>query len=330
MQNKRELGQYYTQENPFNHPLFKQWMVETGYSEDDTILEPFAGANNIPKLMSDVRFIFRWECFDIEPSDNNICPQYPVHQQDTIMAFPKGFKVCITNCPYLGKSSARRRKIDYLWEEDDLYKVCLNRMLANCDFVAAIIPESFITAGIHKDRLWGVISLTYKMFSDTECPVCLAMFSPHTTGNTLIYANDVLLGTMEELSEIDLNDTTYHSWVFNDPNGSIGVKTIDNQVSNDCKFFNGENIIPTLIKDTSRSFTRISGLPESIDRNEFISLCNIILEDYRQKTKDILMTSFKGLRSDGKYRRRLDFRTVRCILNKALKQIEGKPDTNLW
>ena len=330
MQNKRELGQYYTRENPFNHPLFKQWMVETGYSEDDTILEPFAGANNIPKLMSDAGFIFRWECFDIEPSDNNICPQYPVHQQDTIMAFPKGFKVCITNCPYLGKSSARRRKIDYLWEEDDLYKVCLNRMLANCDFVAAIIPESFITAGIHKDRLWGVISLTCKMFSDTECPVCLAMFSPHTTGNTLIYSNDVLLGTMEELSEIDLNDTTYHSWVFNDPNGSIGVKTIDNQVSNDCKFFNGENIIPTLVKDTSRSFTRISGLPESIDRNEFISLCNIILEDYRQKTKDVLMTSFKGLRSDGKYRRRLDFRTVRCILNKALKQIEGKPDTNLW
>ena len=39
MQNKRELGQYYTRENPFNHPLFKQWMVETGYSEDDTILE---------------------------------------------------------------------------------------------------------------------------------------------------------------------------------------------------------------------------------------------------------------------------------------------------
>ena len=96
------------------------------------------------------------------------------------------------------------------------------------------------------------------------------------------------------------------------------------------KIANGENIIPTLIKDTSRSFTRISGLPESIDRNEFISLCNIILEDYRQKTKDVLMTSFKGLRSDGKYRRRLDFRTVRCILNKALKQIEGKPDTNLW
>ena len=62
MQNKRELGQYYTQENPFNHPLFKKWMVETGYNEDDTILEPFAGANNIPKLMGDVGFVFRWEC----------------------------------------------------------------------------------------------------------------------------------------------------------------------------------------------------------------------------------------------------------------------------
>ena len=226
---------------------------------------------------------------------------------------------------YLGKSSARRRKIYYPWEEDDLYKVCLNRMLDNCEYVAAIIPESFITAQIHRDRLWGVISLTCKMFYDTDCPVCLALFTPQGTTQTKIYANDIYLGTLEELSNSVGNlmkNNKYHEWIFNDKNGNIGVKTVDNQKTNDCKFFEGELIDPQTIKISSRAFTRISGLPETIDKEVFIKICNNILEDYRLKTKDVLMTSFKGLRSDGKYRRRLDFKTIRCIMNTALKTIE--------
>lgn len=325
MQNKRELGQYFTRTNPFSHPLFTEWMALSGYDTEGVILEPFAGANNILKLMDESGYHNQWKCYDIEPPRENAFPQYKVEYRDTIENFPTGYKVCVTNCPYLGKSSARRRKINYPWEEDDLYKVCLNRMLDNCDYVAAIIPESFITAKIHKDRLWGVISLTCKMFSDTECPVCLAMFTPQGSEQTKIYANDEYLGTLEELSEIDLtDDTKYHEWVFNDKNGSVGVKTVDNQKENDCKFFDGDLIKPESIKISSRSFTRVSGLPDNVDKEEFFAVCNDILKDYRDKTKDVLMTSFKGLRADGKYRRRLDFKTVRCILNRALKTIDKK------
>jgi hypothetical protein len=326
-QNKRELGQYFTVENPFSHPLFKEWMALSGYKDEDVILEPFAGANNILKLMDESGYHNEWKCYDIEPPEENAFPKYKVEYRDTIKEFPEGYKMCVTNCPYLGKSSARRRKIDYPWEEDDLYKVCLNRMLDNCEYVAAIIPESFITADIHQDRLWGVVSLTCKMFSDTDCPVCLAMFTPKGSEETKIYASEEYLGTMEELSSIDLTgDTKYHNWVFNDKEGTIGVKTVDNQKGNDCKFFDGDNIKPDDIKISSRAFTRVSGLPENVDKEEFFSLCNKILEDYRAKTKDVLMTSFKGLRTDGKYRRRLDFRTVRCIMNRALKTIEEKEE----
>jgi hypothetical protein len=197
-------------------------------------------------------------------------------------------------------------------------------MLDNCQYVAAIIPESFITAEIHRDRLWGVISLTCKMFSDTDCPVCLAMFVPKSDNNTKVYSNETYLGTMEELSNISLTgNTSYHSWIFNDKDGNIGVKTVDNQKEPDCKFFYGENINPDLIKVSSRAFSRISGLPETVDRDKFIEICNQILTKYREETKDVLMTSFKGLRSDGKYRRRLDFRTVRCILNQALEKYQN-------
>ena len=324
MQDKRELGQYYTRENPFNHPLFREWMALTRCDESTTILEPFAGANNILKLMDESGYHNPWKCYDIAPPLENAFPKYSVEYRDTIESFPVGYDICVTNCPYLGKSSARRRKINYPWEEDDLYKVCLNRMLNNCKYVAAIIPESFITAGIHKDRLWGVVSLTCRMFYDTDCPVCLSMFTPEGSESTRIYSNEEYLGTLEELGSTEITaDTKYHHWVFNDRDGSIGVKTVDNQKCDDCKFFDGDNINPEDIKVSSRAFTRISGLPEDVDKEMFFSVCNRILNEYRSKTKDVLMTSFKGLRADGKYRRRLDFRTVRCIMNKALKEIKG-------
>ena len=37
-------------------------------------------------------------------------------------------------------------------------------MLDKYNFIAAIIPESFIVANIFQDRLYGVISLTQEMF----------------------------------------------------------------------------------------------------------------------------------------------------------------------
>ena len=314
---KRELGQYYTQTNPFIHPLFHEWMDLV--DKTTIFLEPFAGANNIVRLVAESGYEFPWKCYDIEPSMNNTCPEFEVEYRDTIENFPQGHNVCITNCPYLGKSSARRRKIDYPWEEDDMYKVCLRLMLDNCDYVAAIIPESFITARIHLDRLWGVISLTCKMFDDTECPVCLALFTPEGSSEIPVFSNELYLGTLEALRTCDLTGhTSTHKWIFNDKEGSLGVKTVDSQKTADCKFFYGENINPDSIKISSRAFTRVSGLPTDINRDLFIDKCNDLLTEYRELTKDVMMTSFKGLRQDGKYRRRLDFKTVRFILNKAL------------
>ena len=296
--------------------------------KDIKILEPFAGANNILKLVEESGYNLNWSCYDISPSDNPVY-ECDITKQDTIENFPSGYETCITNPPYLGKSSARRRHIDYPWEEDDLYKVCMNLILDNCNYATLIIPESFITSDIHHNtentkRLWGVISLTNKMFNDTNCPVCLAMFTPKGTDNVKVYSNNVFLGTLSELQNIDITGyTTSNHWIFNDKEGNIGVKTVDSQIESDCKFFHGEEIDPSLIKISSRAFSRISGLPSNIDRDEFIHECNNILNEYREQTKDVMLTSFKGLRKDGKYRRRLDFKTVKCIMNKALINLEN-------
>lgn len=308
---KRELGQYYTENNPFKLKLFREWIT---LIEDDVILEPFAGKNNIPRLMKESGYDFKWRCYDIEPASDDVL------KRDTIEDFPIGYNVCITNCPYLGKSSARRRNIDYQWDEDDLYKVCLNKMLTYCSYVAAIIPESFITQNIHRDRLYGIIQLECQMFNDTDCPVCLAMFVPYAAKETKIYSMDNYLGTLEELTTFDLQTQIHNDWTFNDKNGSVGVKAVDSKKKADCRFMDGNLIDPEKIKYTNRSFTRISGLSKHINKNQFISKCNEILQEYRLKTKDIMLTSFKGLRSDGKFRRRLDWSTIRKIMDKVLEE----------
>ena len=322
MNNKRVFGQYYTTHNPFDHILFKEW-VELFISDINTVIEPFAGSNNIPYLLQSIGYNFTWKCYDIEPG-TSVVNELNIEKRDTINNFPNDSTVSITNPPYLCKSSARRRKIDYPWQEDDLYKVCLSVMLENCDYVAAIIPESFITSNFHFERLWGIISLPYKMFDDTECPVCLAMFSPNGKNGKKIFSGNDFLGTIEELTNHQLMiGKSYNNWRFNDKRGTIGVKTVDSKKCADCHFFDGNEINDDDVKDTNRAFSKIYGLPFDVDKDLFIKKCNDVLNDYRAKTKDVTMTSFKGLRKDGKYRRRLDFATVRHILDFVLIDMEN-------
>lgn len=321
---QKQLGQYFTVGNPFKSAFFQEWIKPI--RKTDVILEPFAGSNNIVALIKEAGIDNKWACFDIDNTQHNVTPEYRVLQRDTISHFPSWYDYCITNPPYLAKVSASRRKLDYPdTPYADLYMVCLDLMLRNCKYVAVIIPESFITSGLFLDRLYGVISLNMKMFDDTDCPVCLALFSPKEECDCAkVYIGDEYLGTLCELSENSLDDyySYYTKWKFNDKEGEIGIKCVDNSNGDDIRFFDGSLIDPSTIKVSSRSFSRISGLPRRVDRDEFFSVCNDIIKEYRRNTRDVLMTSFKGLRKDRKYRRRIDFKTVRCIMNKALARMQ--------
>lgn len=197
-------------------------------------------------------------------------------------------------------------------------------MLSNCSYVAAIIPESFITTNLFHNRLFGVISLNTKVFNDTNCPVCLALLVPDKIDNDFhVYIGNEYVGKYHQLKEYDLSEyiDSAINWKFNSSNGSIGVKCFDSQQGADMKFMHGDKINPNDVKVSSRASTRITGLPSEIEIDSFINLCNNILFEYRKQTKDIFLTSFKGLRKDKLYRRRIDFKTVRCILNKAMKTL---------
>lgn len=331
-ENKRLLGQFFTITNPFSTNIFYKWMELIPDNANQIILEPFAGSNNIVAMIQSLGFQNSWSCFDIEPPEINKTEEFPIVKQDTLTNFPKGFSVGITNPPYLAKNSATRRKLNYPdTEYDDLYKLCIDTMLKNLDYVAAIIPESFITSNLFHERIFAIVSLTCKMFEDTECPVCLALFVPESQkiklnlkDNFKIYNQERFLGTYKQLKSFDFQevDTKIH-WEFNSKTGSIGVNCIDSPREASIKFVLGSSIDPKEIKVSSRAKTRIAGLPDSIDLNQFIEKCNVKLEEYRRNTYDVFLTSFKGLRQDNKYRRRLDFRTIKLLMNSVVEEMKG-------
>lgn len=322
---KRNNGQYFTTTNPFTLAPFIDWLkqIPNDVLQDATILEPFAGSNNIPAMIYKSGILSNsWACFDIEPPAINNCDTFAVKQCNTIKYFPSNYKIAITNPPYLGKNSASRRHLafpDTVY--DDLYKLCLDKMLAKVDYVAAIIPETFTVANLFTDRLWGIISLTCKMFDDTLCPVCLALFNKRPTSDFKLYRMNEYLGSFIELSKYIPKPTFSYSWKFNDPYGIIGIKCVDASKPT-IRFCPGDEIDSASIKISSRSETKVTcgeiG-PENLDI--FLTECNKLLAEYRLKTKDVFMAAFKNLGSTGAYRRRLDFATAKLIMSKAIDNL---------
>ena len=230
--------------------------------------------------------------------------------------FPTKFNVCVTNPPYLAQNSAKRRKIDYPdIKYDDLYKFALQKCLDNCDYVAAIIPASFINAKIFTDRLSSYILLNAKMFNDTDHPVCLALFTKNST-KTQIFDNQKYLGLLDDLQK-QLPKTHKKTTIdikFNDKTGKLGLIAIDNTKESSIKFCHGDMINPNKISHSSRSITRIT-IDADIDK--LIIKLNDRLTKLRHQTADIFLTPFKGLRADNKYRRRLDYKMARNVINEV-------------
>lgn len=333
MENKIQHGQFYTKGNCFKHQVFIDWYNSIPNKEMLKIIEPFAGANNIIRLVDEAGLDVshsQWSSYDIEPEavSENITPDVKVIKADTLKNYPDGFDICITNPPYLAKNSAKRKgmTIDF-GEHSDLFEVSLEVMLKKSKYVAAIIPESFISRNIFTERLAFVISLNYDMFDDTDFPVCLAVFGEEATPGFDIYIGDKKVGNSLNIRKnFDslFSDETKEKVKFNIPTGVLGLKAVDGTQKPSIRFVRGDEIPSSEIKVSSRAITRIE-LPVSLDASEIekiIQECNSILDNYRTKTQDVFLTSFKGLRADGFYRRRLDFKTANLIIIKALKNLK--------
>jgi hypothetical protein len=321
---KKLQGQFFTISNPFNNNLFFEWIESIKDFSKQKLLEPFAGSNNIVNMIESLGFYNEWECFDIASHTSNN-EKYPIIIKDVLKNYPQGFNIAITNPPYLARNSATRSNLPFPnTKYDDIYKLSLDVMLNNNEYVAAIIPESFLTQNIFHDRLYGVISLTDKMFDDTECPVCLALFNPPkllTNNNFKIYIENEFIGNYQDIKQSLKNPSYSLDFDFNNPNGEVGLFAVDNTKNSSIKFVMGKDIPSNKVKYTSRSITRIKINSDNLDINKLIDKSNKILQEHRASSNDLFLTAFKGLRDDGRYRRRLDYKNAKRILNLAYEEI---------
>lgn len=308
---KRAHGQYYTIGNPFSLRPFLDWSEQIALPSK-RILEPFAGSNNIIKALKKNGLCKQFSSYDIVPADRKVM------QRDTIQFFPEGFDVCITNPPWLARNSATRRGLDFPNNNhDDLYKHCLELCLRNCSYVAALIPASFLQSGLFRQRLSDYILLHDRgMFNDTDNPVCLALFGAGISSSVNIYYDNTFIGHLQDLEcKIPMPIRNRHIR-FNDPAGKLGFVSFDSVYKASIRFCEVEEIKEYPVKVSSRFFTRIGGefgnVPEVIDN------LNRRLEAFRKETHDVFLTPFKGIRKDGRYRRRMEFALARIFINAAL------------
>ncbi len=229
---KREEGRYYTQGNPFKLRPFRRWGIKIRMKER-VVLEPFAGRNNLIRMLQSTDQCRRFASYDIRPASPH------VRKQDTLTKFPNGYDVCISNPPWLGRYSARRRKIHYPdIGFDDLYKHCLELALEHCRYVGFIIPASFLQSGLFRDRLSHIIFLNSKTFDDTENPVCLALFGDPVR-DTRVYYDNCYADTVKNLERFIPQPNERMSVRFNDKNGNLGLIGIDNTVGPSIRFCGG-------------------------------------------------------------------------------------------
>ena len=304
---KRQSGRYYTVGNPFECTPFLDWARRAGLP-GQMILEPFAGGNSLIAHLRRMGLCREYRSFDIAPAATD------VERRDTFSNFPEGFRVCITNPPWLAKNSATRRRIPFRGAPyDDLYKAALGRCLTNCAYVAALVPESFLQWGPMQERLESFISLPAALFSDTRQPVALALFVPEAGMDAGIWSGDRYLGTLAELRRcLPSRPLSRDDAIFNCPDGNLGLIAFDNVREASIRFCDPDEIEPSAIKHSSRFITRIrTRTPVDVGR------CNLVLRRFRRQTGDMFLTPYRGLRRDGCYRRRLDYATARLLLAQA-------------
>ncbi len=309
--NKRTNGQYFTEYNPFNNKAFEDWSNQCNL-KDNTILEPFAGSNNLIKMLKKMNLCNNFISYDIEPKNQDVL------FRDSLKNFPTNYNVCITNPPYLAQNSAKRRGLFFPETAyNDLYKFALDKCLQNCQNVGVIIPASFLNSKLFRGRLSHYILLNNKMFNDTEHPVCLALFK-EKADDVEIYEDKEFVGMLSYFEKKLPKNNKKITMKFNDKKGGLGLIAIDNTIEPSIRFCNGEDIDPNKIGNSSRSITRIS---IDCDIDKLVKNLNEMINEFRKETFDIFLTPFKGLRRDLKYRRRLDYELARNIINQVYYSI---------
>lgn len=325
--NKVTKGQFFTKAQLWLKEQIKDFITD---SNCKIAYDPFAGAGDLLKC-SQMYGINETRGLDIDAKlgwDTNDSLEHIPHVENAII---------ITNPPYLSSYSASRKKVfddvkKYFDASnyDDLYLIALDRMIESQKFIIAIIPETFINSSYRqKNKLSSITILEDNPFEDTDTPVCVACFDgvAKDFNKIKIYKNSEFVSDLETLESLRLKTIHNTKITFNTLNGWLGLRAVDSTNPNKMIHFdfkeNFDYDWDSGIKTSSRLLSTIDiKIPEN-DKQKYIDECNEILSEIREKSKDIILSPFKGNMKNGKRRRRLDYYTARAIMEMAFSNLYG-------
>jgi hypothetical protein len=300
MTKKIELGQFFTKKDLWLRPHIQQFIASVKFNK---IIDPFAGGGHLLKVFEPT---FQTAGYDIDPTLS-----WPIN--DGLVGIPKHpDDLCVTNPPYLAKTTAVRFKrngttkyFDQFPQFDDLYLMGLEQCFRSFPYGIAIIPETYQLHPKKSKRIISATILEENPFDDTDFPVVIICWGPEERNDYDIYKNDQLVGTFNSLNaKLPIKKKLDKDLVkFNDVNGNLGIVCIDRgDLIGGIKFTDPANI-KGAIKHSSRTSTRVM-IKTNIGINQLITECNIILKQYREDTADVFMAPFKGNDNQGLRRRR--------------------------
>jgi hypothetical protein len=317
MTKKIELGQFFTRKDIWLRPHIQNFIDTIKFNK---IIDPFAGGGHLLKP-----FVPKYtvDGYDIDSTltwpINDGLKGIPSHPND----------LCVTNPPYLAKTTATRFKrtgtfqyFDLFPEFDDLYLMGLEQCFNSFPYGVALIPETYLLHSKKSKRLISATILEENPFEDTDFPIVIVIWGPDEQDDYDIYKNDTLLGTYNQLiNKVPASTNLIKSDIkFNVTTGNLGIVCIDKGDNIGGIKFTTSDKITGAIKNSSRTSTKVM-VPSTVDINKLIVSCNLILSKYREDTHDVFMAPFKGNDQTGHRRRRLDFTTARIIIEQGLKSI---------
>lgn len=325
---KLSLGQFFTKHDFW----LKDHVLEFIKSANAGIaLDPFAGDGDLLRAVKEVG-IPKTKGLDIDASLN-------WERNDSLLSVPKiNDSITITNPPYLTNYSAKRkgiyenvRKYFDACDYDDVYQLAIEKCLIN-DFGVMIIPETFINSKFSKNRLVSITIIEDQLFNDTENPICVICFdNKNKLYNQInIYKNDKLLGNLAYFEKMRRTPRKKVFMKFNSSKGQIALRAVDaTDPKRPISFMRPEEIDYDLsdVKHSSRLITVIELEAKDAAVDKIIECGNRLLFDFRRKTRDVLLSPFKGNKQNGERRRRLDYMTARAILEDAYEF--AHPNANL-
>ena len=314
---KRERGQFFTKKSSWLRPHIVDFILATKKRD---VVDPFAGNGDL--LLAVKKYFDTTNGYDIDPNLG-----WKIN--DSFISIPDTDSFCITNPPWLAKNSKSFRNLNQ--EEnyfakckwDDLYLLALEKIFASFDEGAVIIPETFVNEkSFCKDRIYSITILEkHNPFIDTGNPCIVATFTKDKNKDIKFYIDDEFVGLRSEIYSVINKHNKKAQIKFNDKNGWLAVRCFDTTDPKNRILFGLKETFDydwnKEIKDTSRAFTLIE-IPNVENKDEVILKCNKILGEIRHKTKDIVLSPFKGNTKDNKRRRRLDFNLCRKIIEEAL------------